>query len=63
MRVWRNARVASIMRSRDICAAPAKATAKFKGQNGAELTLHPALKSACAKAKKKAKRKAAKRHR
>jgi hypothetical protein len=45
-----------LVNSRDICKAPAKATAKFTGQNGAALTLHPALKSACAKAKKKQKR-------
>jgi hypothetical protein len=45
-----------LVNSRDICKAPAKATAKFTGQNGDQLTLHPALKSACAKAKKKAKR-------
>jgi hypothetical protein len=45
-----------LVNSRDICKAPAKATAKFTGQNGAALTLHPALKSACAKAKKKHKR-------
>jgi hypothetical protein len=44
-----------LVNSRDICRAPAKATAKFTGQNGDQLTLHPALKSACAKAKKKAK--------
>ena len=42
-----------LVNSRDICKAPAKATAKFTGQNGDQLTLHPALKSACAKAKKK----------
>lgn len=42
-----------LVNSRDICKAPAKATAKFTGQNGDRLTLHPALKSACAKAKKK----------
>lgn len=42
-----------MVNSRDICKAPAKATAKFTGQNGDRLTLHPALKSACAKAKKK----------
>ncbi len=50
-----------LVNSRDICKAPAKATAKFTGQNGDQLTLHPALKSACAKAKKRAKRH--KRHR
>ena len=50
-----------LVNSRDICKSPAKATAKFTGQNGDQLTLHPELKSACAKAKKKAKR--AKRHR
>ena len=41
-----------LVNSRDICKAPAKATAKFTGQNGDALTLHPPLKSACAKAKK-----------
>jgi hypothetical protein len=50
-----------LVNSRDICKAPARATAKFTGQNGDALTLHPQLKSACAKAKKKAKRN--KRHR
>ncbi len=45
-----------LVNSRDICKAPAKATAKFRGQNGDVLTLHPALKSACAKAKKAKKR-------
>jgi hypothetical protein len=44
-----------LVNSRDICKAPARATAKFTGQNGAKLTLHPLLKSACGKAKKKAK--------
>ncbi|HXS33183.1 MAG TPA: hypothetical protein VN758_05340 [Solirubrobacterales bacterium] len=42
-----------LVNSRDICKAPAKATAKFTGQNGAKVTLHPELKSACGKAKKK----------
>jgi uncharacterized repeat protein (TIGR01451 family) len=41
-----------LVNSRDICKAPAKATAKFTGQNGATATLHPELKSACGKAKK-----------
>ncbi len=50
-----------LVNSRDICKAPAKATAKFTGQNGDQLTLHPALKSACAKAKKR--KGAKKRHR
>jgi hypothetical protein len=40
-----------LVNSRDICKAPAKATAKFSGQNGAQLTSHPELKSACGKAK------------
>jgi hypothetical protein len=43
-----------LVNSRDICKAPAKATAKFTGQNGAVSTIHPPLKSACGKAKKKA---------
>jgi hypothetical protein len=41
-----------LVNSRDICKAPAKATAKFTGQNGAQVTLRPELKSACGKAKK-----------
>ena len=41
-----------LVNSRDICKAPAKATAKFTGQNGDRVVLHPELKSACAKAKK-----------
>jgi hypothetical protein len=41
-----------LVNSRDICKAPARATAKLTGQNGDQLTLHPKLKSACAKAKK-----------
>jgi hypothetical protein len=46
-----------LVNSRDICQAPAKATAKFSGQNGAQVTLHPELKSACGKkAEKKQKR-------
>ena len=43
-----------LVNRRDICKAPAKATAKFNGQNGDKVTLHPELKSACPKAKKKA---------
>jgi hypothetical protein len=46
-----------LVNSRDICKAPAKATAKFAAQSGAQLTLHPELKSACGKAKKKAAKK------
>jgi hypothetical protein len=45
-----------LVNSRDICKAPAKATAKFTGQNGDRVVLHPELKSACAKAKKPSKR-------
>ena len=41
-----------LVNSRDICKAPAKATAIFNAQNGDRLTLHPPLKSACGKAKK-----------
>ena len=48
-----------LVNSRDICKAPAKATAKFSGQNGARVTLHPELKSACGKAKKKQAKRAA----
>jgi hypothetical protein len=52
-----------LINSRDICKAPAKATAKFTGQNGAQVTLRPELKSACGKAKKHKKNKrSAKRH-
>ncbi len=52
-----------LVNSRDICKAPAKATAKFTGQNGAQTTLHPELKSACGKAKKhKKSKRSAKRH-
>jgi hypothetical protein len=42
-----------LVNSRDICKGTPKATARFKGQNGDDLTLRPALKSACAKAKKR----------
>jgi hypothetical protein len=42
-----------LVNSRDICKDTPKATAKFQGQNGDAVTLHPALKSACAKPKKK----------
>ena len=52
-----------LVNSRDICKAPAKATAKFTGQNGDQLTLHPALKSACAKAKKAKRHQRSSRHR
>ena len=48
-----------LVNSRDICKAPAKATAKFTGQNRAKVTLHPELKSVCAKKKKAAKHKRA----
>jgi hypothetical protein len=41
-----------LVNSRDICKGTPKATAKFVGQNGDRVTLHPPLKSACAKAKK-----------
>jgi hypothetical protein len=41
-----------LQNSRDICKSTPKVTAKFNGQNGDQLTLHPALKSACAKARK-----------
>ncbi len=41
-----------LVNSRDICKNTPKATAVFKGQNGKQITLHPPLKSACAKAKK-----------
>jgi hypothetical protein len=46
-----------LVNSTDICKSTPKATAIFKGQNGDELTLRPPLKSACGKAKKKAKAK------
>jgi hypothetical protein len=41
-----------LVNSRNICKGTPKATAKFSAQNGDALTLHPALKSACGKAKK-----------
>jgi len=41
-----------LVNSRNICKGTPKATAIFSAQNGDALTLHPALKSACAKAKK-----------
>jgi hypothetical protein len=41
-----------LVNSRDICKGTPKATAIFTAQNGDALTLHPALKSACPKAKK-----------
>jgi hypothetical protein len=44
-----------LVNSRNICKAPARATAKFTGQNGDQVTLRPDLKSACAKAKRKQK--------
>jgi hypothetical protein len=43
-----------LVNSRNICKGTPKAKAVFNAQNGASLTLHPLLKSACAKAKKKA---------
>ncbi len=46
-----------LVNSRNICKAPGKATAKFTGQNDDVVTLRPTLKSACAKAKRKAKAK------
>ncbi|HVY79015.1 MAG TPA: hypothetical protein VG898_10960 [Solirubrobacterales bacterium] len=42
-----------LVNSRNICKGKPRATAKFRGQNGDELTLRPPLKSACRKAKKK----------
>jgi hypothetical protein len=41
-----------LVNSRDICKGTPKAKAIFNGQNGAQLILHPPLKSACGKAKK-----------
>jgi len=41
-----------LVNSRNICKGTPKATAIFSAQNGDALTLHPALKSACPKAKK-----------
>jgi hypothetical protein len=38
-----------LVNSTDICKSPGKALAKFKGQNGDAVTLHPELKSACGK--------------
>jgi len=45
-----------LVNSRDICNGTFRATAKFQGQNGAALNLHPPLKSVCAKNKKAAKK-------
>ncbi len=44
-----------LVNSRDICKGTPKAKAVFGAQNGDQLVLHPKLKSACSKAKKKAK--------
>ncbi len=53
-----------LVNSRDICSSTPKAKAVFEAQNGAALTLHPPLQSACPKAKKKAKgKKPQRRHR
>jgi hypothetical protein len=41
-----------LVNSTDICKGTQKATAKFTAQNGDLVTLRPALKSACGKAKK-----------
>ncbi len=41
-----------LQNSRNICLGTQKATAKFKAQNGAALTLRPVLKNACGKSKK-----------
>jgi uncharacterized repeat protein (TIGR01451 family) len=41
-----------LVNSRDICRGTPKTTAKFTAQNGDALTLRPALKSACGKARK-----------
>jgi len=46
-----------LVNSRNICKGTPRATAKLTAQNGAALTLHPVLKSACAKAKKSKKQK------
>jgi len=45
-----------LVNSRDVCKGTPRAKAVFNAQNGDSLTFHPALKSACPKAKKKAKR-------
>jgi len=45
-----------LVNSRDICKGAFKATAKFAAQNGDALTLRPALKANCAKAKKQKRR-------
>jgi hypothetical protein len=42
-----------LVNSRDICKGTPKAKAIFNAQNGDQLILHPLLKSACGKAKKK----------
>jgi hypothetical protein len=41
-----------LVNSRDICKGTPKAKAVFAAHNGAKVTLHPLLKSACGKAKK-----------
>ncbi|HUC08090.1 MAG TPA: hypothetical protein VMR96_08370 [Solirubrobacterales bacterium] len=51
-----------LVNSRNICKGTPKAKAIFNAQNGDQVILHPALKSACAKAKK-SKRAAKRRHR
>jgi hypothetical protein len=45
-----------LVNSTDICKSPGKALAKFTGQNGDQVTLHPELKSACGKSARKHKR-------
>jgi hypothetical protein len=52
-----------LVNSRNICKGTPKATAIFNGQNGAQLTAHPPLKSACPKAKKAKRHKRANRRR
>ena len=42
-----------LQNSTDICASTNRATAKFSGQNGKRITLHPKMQSACGKAKKR----------
>ncbi|HEY0378298.1 MAG TPA: hypothetical protein VGC87_15375, partial [Pyrinomonadaceae bacterium] len=41
-----------LVNSTNLCAASAKATAKFQAQNGDQLTLHPKMAAKCAVAKK-----------
>jgi hypothetical protein len=45
-----------LVNSTNLCAKPNRATAKFTGQNGKQLTIHPVLANSCKKARKGQKR-------